>query len=123
MLVTEVSRGAIAASNTANTQTPRCEALSRVSSRVSGAVWWPPLIASWWSATMPAKAPGKTLAWLFTVSKDGVFDPAPVAIQGVDTCLTSNRPLTAGDLYLLASQSRNKRGRAPCIANGSSAPR
>lgn len=118
VLVTEVSRGAIAASNTANTQTAQVpEALSRVSRlEVSGAVWWPArdrfLVVS---DDTGHKHQGKHSPWLFTVSKDGVFDPAPVAIHGVDTVsdLESIALSPAGDLYLLASQSRNKRGRRP----------
>jgi len=118
VLVTEISRGAIAAATATKTQEAQVPAALTSLSRleVSGAVWWPArdrfLVVS---DDTGHKKQGKHAPWLFTVSKEGIFDPDPVLIEGVDKVsdLESVTVSPSGDLYLLTSQSRNKRGRRP----------
>ena len=118
VLVNEIGRGAIAATAQDDTQEVQVPtALSQLSRlEVSGAIWWAArdrfLVVS---DDTGHKRQANHAPWLFTISKDGVFDPDPVLIEGLDSVsdLESITLSPTGKLYLLASQSRNKRGRRP----------
>jgi multidrug resistance efflux pump len=63
---------------------------------------------------------GDNAPWVFTLDPGGAVDPDPVVIQGSDgvSDLEAIAMSPNGDVYLLASQSVNRRGRRPPVRTG-----
>lgn len=84
---------------------------ARIRFEPSGLVWVPSL-ERYLIVSDDTKTAERHPVWLFTMSRDGVVDPRPVVVSGVDA-ITDLESITADDhnnIWVLASQSVNHKG-------------
>ncbi|MCB9567062.1 MAG: HlyD family efflux transporter periplasmic adaptor subunit [Myxococcales bacterium] len=82
----------------------------------SGLLWWPPL-DRYLVVSDDTGHPGRDdhAPWIFTVDRDGRFDPEPLVLQGIEE-VSDLEAIAHGpgeSIYVLASQSRSRKGKRP----------
>ena len=82
--------------------------------QASGIVWAPPLDRYLVVSDMTGRSGRRHPAWVFAMSREGVFDPAPIPIRGLEEMYDAEAICAGpdGSYYLATSHSRDTQGLA-----------